>query len=68
MLPLPLPREGRGHYDFGDIDWDEFWRVLEGDGPCNRQRLQHHVRVFEKGQWVRDALQAYRTKHAAKAA
>ena len=33
----------RGHYDFGAIDWDEFWRVVNGDGPCNRERLAHRA-------------------------
>ncbi len=51
--------EARGHYDFGDIDWDEFNRVVSGNGPCNRQRLQHHVKAHEDGAWVRDAMSAY---------
>ena len=40
-LPDPELRwnEARGHYDFGAIDWSEFWRVVGGDGPCNRERL-----------------------------
>ena len=71
-LTIPDPdlkwNEKRGHYDFGEIDWDEFWAVLEGDGPCNRQRLQHHVRVHDEGEWVREALRAYRSKHNARAA
>jgi ring-1,2-phenylacetyl-CoA epoxidase subunit PaaA len=71
-LSIPDPdlkwNEERGHYDFGEIDWNEFWAVLEGDGQCNRQRLQHHVKVHEEGEWVRDALQAYRSKHQARAA
>ncbi len=56
--------EDRGHYDFGEIDWDEFKRVVSGDGPCNRQRMQHHQRAHERGQWVREAL----LEHAAKRA
>ena len=54
----------RGHYDFGRIDWAEFWRVVNGDGPCNRERLAARRRAHEAGQWVRDAANA----HAAKAA
>ena len=54
--------EERGHYDHGEIDWDEFYRVISGNGPCNRQRIQHHVRVHEEGAWVRDAMNAYQQK------
>ena len=54
--------EERGHYDHGEIDWDEFYRVINGNGPCNRQRIQHHVRVHEEGAWVRDAMNAYQQK------
>ena len=65
-LTMPDPElkwnEERGHYDFGEIDWEEFNRVISGDGPCNRQRLAHHVRAHEEGQWVRDAITAYEAK------
>ena len=54
--------EERGHYDHGDIDWEEFYRVIHGDGYCNRQRIQHHVRAHEEGAWVRDAQLAYNEK------
>lgn len=54
--------EERGHYDFGEIDWEEFHRVINGDGLCNRQRLAHHVRAHEEGAWVRDAITAYEAK------
>ncbi|MDE0758198.1 MAG: 1,2-phenylacetyl-CoA epoxidase subunit A [Pseudomonadales bacterium] len=53
----------RGHYDIGEIDWSEFARVIKGDGPCNRQRLQHHSRIHAEGAWVRDAAAAYEAKH-----
>ena len=52
------------HYDFGEIDWAEFQRVISGDGPCNAERLAHHVRAHDAGAWVRDAMHAYRAKHA----
>lgn len=69
-LRIPDPKlkwnEERGHYDFGEIDWDEFMRVIAGDGPCNRQRLQHHIRAQEEGQWVRDAMHAYEMKRQAR--
>ena len=62
-LRLPDPdlrwNEERGHYDFGEIDWDEFRRVIGGDGPCNRERLQRHRQAHEDGQWVRDAAAAF---------
>lgn len=53
----------RGHYDIGEIDWSEFARVIKGDGPCNRQRLQHHSRIHAEGAWVRDAAAAYEAKN-----
>jgi ring-1,2-phenylacetyl-CoA epoxidase subunit PaaA len=56
----------RGHYDFGPIDWDEFWRVLKGDGACNDERIRHRVAAHEDGAWVRDAATAYAAKQAAK--
>ncbi len=66
-LKIPDPdlkwNEERGHYDFGEIDWDEFWRVVSGNGICNRQRIAHHVKAHEDGAWVRDAAAAYEAKH-----
>ena len=53
----------RGHYDFGDPDFEELRRVVNGDGPCNRQRMAHHIRAHEDGAWVRDAAAAYAAKH-----
>ena len=65
-LRIPDPdlqwNEERGHYDFGEIDWDEFSRVIAGDGLCNRQRMAHHVTAQKEGAWVRDALTAYENK------
>jgi len=52
----------RGHYDFGEIDWDEFWNVVKGNGPCNRERLETRKRAWEEGTWVRDAAVAYAAK------
>jgi ring-1,2-phenylacetyl-CoA epoxidase subunit PaaA len=49
----------RGHHDFGEIDWDEFWRVVNGDGPCNAQRVAHRRAAHEDGAWVREAATAY---------
>ena len=58
----------RGHYDFGEIDWAEFYEVLKGNGPCNRERLRARVSAHADGQWVRDAAVAYAEKRAAAAA
>ncbi|WP_282776986.1 1,2-phenylacetyl-CoA epoxidase subunit PaaA [Phaeodactylibacter xiamenensis] len=54
--------EETGHYDFGPINWDEFWQVVSGEGPCNRQRLKARRRAHEEGQWVRDAALAHAEK------
>jgi ring-1,2-phenylacetyl-CoA epoxidase subunit PaaA len=53
----------RGHYDFGDPDFEELRRVVNGDGPCNRQRAAHHLQAHEDGAWVREAAAAYAAKH-----
>lgn len=69
-LTIPDPdlkwNEERGHHDFGSIDWDEFWAVVKGDGPCNRERLAARVKAHEDGQWVRDAAVAYAEKQTAR--
>ena len=52
----------RGHYDFGEIDWDEFWAVVKGNGPCNRQRLNDRIAAHEEGAWVREAAMAWAEK------
>lgn len=54
----------RGHYDFGEIDWEEFWQVVKGHGPMNRDRVEHKVAAWEEGQWVREAAVAYAAKHS----
>lgn len=48
-----------GHWDHGPINWDEFREVINGNGPCNHQRMSHHIRVHNEGKWVRDAALAY---------
>ena len=47
---------------FGAIDWDEFWRVVKGDGPCNRERLAARRKAHDEGEWVRVAAAAYAEK------
>lgn len=54
--------EERGHYDFGKIDWDEFWDVVKGNGPCNKERLDDRINAHENGRWVRDAAVAFAEK------
>ncbi|MCB1732341.1 MAG: 1,2-phenylacetyl-CoA epoxidase subunit A [Halieaceae bacterium] len=70
-MSLPDPdlkwNEERGHYDFGEIDWEEFKRSMSGGGPCSRQRIAHHIAAHEEGAWVRDALRAYQQKQRARA-
>jgi ring-1,2-phenylacetyl-CoA epoxidase subunit PaaA len=53
-----------GHYQFGEIDWDEFHSVLRGEGPCNAERLEARCRAHEQGRWVREAALAHAAKHA----
>jgi ring-1,2-phenylacetyl-CoA epoxidase subunit PaaA len=68
-LTLPDPdlrwNEERGHYDFGEIDWEEFFEVVKGNGPCNRERIAHRRVAHEDGAWVREAARAYAEKHEA---
>ncbi|MEP7159577.1 MAG: 1,2-phenylacetyl-CoA epoxidase subunit PaaA [Dermatophilaceae bacterium] len=70
VLGLSLPdehlrwNEERGHYDFGEIDWAEFKRVVSGDGPCNVQRMRKRLKAHEEGAWVREAAEAYAAKRS----
>lgn len=72
VLGLKMPdkdikwNEERGHYDFGKINWEEFYNVVKGNGPCNKQRLEARRTAWEKGQWVRDAATAYAEKRKAR--
>ena len=56
--------EDTGHYEFGEIDWQEFHDVLAGNGPCNKQRLAKRNKAQDDGAWVREAARAYADKHA----
>ncbi len=71
-LTVPDPdlkwNEERGHYDFGAIDWDEFYNVVKGNGPCNKDRLATRVKAHQEGAWFRDALAAYSDKRTQQAA
>ena len=59
--------EETGHYEFGAIDWDEFYNVVRGNGPCNKERLQTRVKAHEDGAWFREALQAHARKRVERA-
>jgi len=65
-LTLPDPdlkwNEERGHYDFGKINWEEFWQVINGNGPCNKQRLDARRKAWEEGAWVREAARVHAMK------
>ena len=71
-LEIPDPaikwNEERGHYDFGEINWDEFWSVVKGNGPCNKERVDARRKAKENGEWVREAANAYAAKQAMKKA
>ena len=69
-LTFPDPdlkwNEETKRYDFGKLDWDEFWQVVKGHGPCNKERIAARVKAWEEGKWVRDAAMAYADKQANK--
>ncbi|HEY1243682.1 MAG TPA: Phenylacetic acid catabolic protein, partial [Hyphomicrobiaceae bacterium] len=71
-LEVPDPalawNEKTGHWDIGRIDWDEFWRVVNGEGPCNRQRMAARRAAHDDGAWVREAAEAFAAKRAARRA
>ena len=73
ILGLTIPdkdlkwNEARGHFDFGEIDWEEFWNVVKGNGPCNKERLEMRKKAWAEGEWVRDAALAYSEKRKARA-
>ncbi|MBY6137483.1 1,2-phenylacetyl-CoA epoxidase subunit A [Nocardioides marinus] len=69
-LTIPDPdlkwNEERGHYDFTDPDWNEFFDVIKGNGPCNADRLAARNKAWKDGQWVRDGMLAHARKKAAR--
>lgn len=71
-MTLPDPdlkwNEERQHYDFGKINWEEFWNVVSGNGPCNKQRLETRKKAWDEGAWVREAATAYAEKRKARTA
>jgi ring-1,2-phenylacetyl-CoA epoxidase subunit PaaA len=69
-VTLPDPdlkwNEARQHHDYGAIDWDEFWATVNGNGPCNKERLSTRVKAWNEGAWVREAALAHACKQQAK--
>jgi len=70
VLGMKLPdnklkwNEERMHYDFGEINWDEFWNVVKGNGPCNKERLDARKKAWDEGEWVREAAAAFTEKRS----
>jgi ring-1,2-phenylacetyl-CoA epoxidase subunit PaaA len=66
-VSLPDPdlkwNEERQHHDYGAIDWDEFWATVNGNGPCNQERLATRVKAWDDGAWVREAALAHARKN-----
>jgi ring-1,2-phenylacetyl-CoA epoxidase subunit PaaA len=58
--------EETGHYEFGEVDWDEFWNVVKGNGLANKHRIETRVKAFEEGAWVREAALAHAKKREAR--
>jgi ring-1,2-phenylacetyl-CoA epoxidase subunit PaaA len=69
-LKIPDPdlkfNKKTGHYEFGAINWDEFWQVVKGHGPCNKERLDARRKAWDDGEWVREAADVYAEKRAAR--
>jgi ring-1,2-phenylacetyl-CoA epoxidase subunit PaaA len=64
LIGLKIPdndivKIGEDSYKHGDINWDEFWNVIKGNGPCNEQRLEHHIKAHKEGQWVRECANQF---------
>jgi ring-1,2-phenylacetyl-CoA epoxidase subunit PaaA len=72
ILGMKLPdeklkwNEEKRHYDWGEINWDEFWQVVKGNGPCNKQRIDARKKAWEEGEWVREAAAAFAEKRKTK--
>jgi ring-1,2-phenylacetyl-CoA epoxidase subunit PaaA len=72
MIGLTIPDKDlkfnaeTGHYSYGEIDWTEFWEVVKGNGPCNKERVDARRKAKENGEWVREAANAFAAKRALK--
>ena len=58
--------ESKEGYDYGPIDWDEFWQVVGGNGPCNKERVETRKKAKENGKWVVEAAMAFTEKRNSK--
>jgi ring-1,2-phenylacetyl-CoA epoxidase subunit PaaA len=69
-LTVPDPAlkwsEEKGGYDFGEVDWEEFYAVVRGEGPVARERMKARRDAWENNAWVREAADAYARKRADK--
>ena len=65
-LTIPDPdlkwNEEKQGYDYGKINWDEFTQVINGNGPCNKQRMEHHIKYHHEGAWVHEAAAAFQKR------
>ena len=74
FLNLRIPDENlsfnkcTGNYDFSEPDWNEFYNVIAGNGPCNKERLDARKKAWDDGAWVRDGMMAYARKQMSTAA
>lgn len=69
LIGLKVPDDNlilqeNGTYKHGDINWAEFWEVVNGNGPCNQQRMEHHIKAHKEGAWVRETAHVSATKHS----
>ncbi|HQU95090.1 MAG: 1,2-phenylacetyl-CoA epoxidase subunit A [Saprospiraceae bacterium] len=66
-ITIPDPdlkwNEEKQGYDFGEINWDEFWQVVKGNGPCNYERIEARKKAWNDGEWVRKAAAGYAEKY-----
>ncbi len=66
-LTIPDPKlkynEETRHYEYGEVNWEEFYNVVGGNGPCNRERMRARIKADADGKWVREAATAYASKH-----
>ena len=69
-MSLPDPElkwdQEKRHYEFGEINWEEFWNVVKGNGPCNKERLEARRKAWQEGEWVREAAAAFAKKRKAR--
>ena len=68
LIGLTIPDENLklqedGTYTHSDVNWVEFWNVVNGNGPCNTQRIAHHIKYHNEGAWVRECAEAFNTKY-----